>query len=72
MEKIWKKWNIEYIKINFKHMEKIKIEQGGCACMFWVAGWLFTIGFLHLAFWKGVLAIVLWPYYIGVFVAAQF
>jgi uncharacterized membrane protein len=27
---------------------------------------LFTIGFLHLTFWKGVLAIVLWPYYLGV------
>lgn len=31
----------------------------------WFAAWLFTIGFLHLTFWKGVLAIVLWPYYIG-------
>jgi len=33
----------------------------------WAVGWLFTIGFLHLAFWKGALAIVLWPYYLGVF-----
>jgi hypothetical protein len=32
----------------------------------WCAAWLFTIGFLHLSFWKGVLAIVLWPYYLGV------
>jgi hypothetical protein len=32
----------------------------------WVCAWLFTIGFLHLTFWKGVLAIVLWPYYLGV------
>jgi len=32
----------------------------------WFAVWLFTIGFLHLTFWKGVLAIVLWPYYLGV------
>ena len=31
----------------------------------WVWAWLFTIGFLHLAFWKGVLAFVLWPYYLG-------
>jgi hypothetical protein len=29
-------------------------------------GWLFTIGFLHLPFMKGALAILLWPYYIGV------
>ena len=33
----------------------------------WAVGWLFTIGFLHLAFWKAVTAIVIWPYYLGVF-----
>lgn len=32
----------------------------------WIAAWLFTIGFLHLTFWKGALAIVIWPYYLGV------
>lgn len=46
-------------------MEKIKIEQHSATGTFWIGGWLFTIGFLHLTFWKGVLAIVLWPYYIG-------
>jgi hypothetical protein len=35
-------------------------------------GWLFTIGYLHLTFWKGVLAIIIWPYYIGVEVAKKF
>ena len=34
--------------------------------MVWVAAWLFTVGFLRLAFWKGVLAVVLWPYYLGI------
>ena len=53
-------------------MEKLKIEQSCSIGLLWIAGWLFTIGFLQLVFWKGVLAIVLWPYYIGVFVAAQF
>ena len=33
----------------------------------WFIGWLFTIGFLKLAFWKGVLALIVWPYYLGVF-----
>jgi len=51
-------------------MEKIKIEQSGCAGIFWVVGWFFTIGFLHLSFWKGVLAIVLWPYYLGSAISA--
>lgn len=32
----------------------------------WFVGWLFTIGFLHLTFWQGVIAVVIWPYYIGV------
>lgn len=31
----------------------------------WFAGWLFTIGFLGLSFWKAVLAIIIWPYYLG-------
>jgi hypothetical protein len=47
-------------------MEKIKIQHGGCVGIIWIVGWLFTLGFLHLAFWKGVLAIILWPYYLGV------
>ena len=36
----------------------------------WIAAWLFTIGFLHLSFWRGVFALVIWPYYIGVHFAA--
>jgi len=32
----------------------------------WCVGWLFTIGYLKLTFWKAVLALIIWPYYIGV------
>jgi hypothetical protein len=32
----------------------------------WAIGWLFTIGYLRLTFWKGVLAIIVWPYYMGI------
>ncbi len=28
--------------------------------------WLFTIGFAHLSFGQAVLAIVIWPWYLGV------
>ncbi len=49
------------------YMQKIKIEQHSSLGAVWVWGWLFTIGFLHLTFWEGVLALVLWPYYLGVF-----
>ena len=31
----------------------------------WFIGWLFTLGFAHLPFWKAVLAIILWPYSLG-------
>lgn len=47
------------------NMEKIKIEQHSVLGGLWCAGWLFTIGFLHLNFWKGLLAIILWAYYLG-------
>ena len=33
----------------------------------WIIGWLFTVGFLHFAFWKGLLALFIWPYYLGAF-----
>jgi len=47
-------------------MERIRIEQHSFTGTLWIAGWLFTIGFLKLSFWQGLLAIVLWPYYLGV------
>jgi hypothetical protein len=31
----------------------------------WFGGWLFTIGYLKLAFWKAVLGLVIWPYFLG-------
>jgi hypothetical protein len=32
----------------------------------WAIGWLFSIGYLHMPFfWKGVLALLIWPYYLG-------
>ena len=37
----------------------------------WCMGWLFTIGYLHLTFWKAVLALVIWPYYLGTTLGAS-
>lgn len=46
--------------------EHMRVEDGGCGLgIFWLAGWLFTIGYLKLDFWKAVIAIVVWPYYLG-------
>ena len=53
-----------------KSVQKIHIEQHSFTGLVWCAAWLFTIGYLHLSFWRGVLAIILWPYYIGVHAGA--
>lgn len=50
-------------------MEKIRIEHHTLTGGAWIAAWLFTIGFLHLTFWQGVLAVVIWPYYLGLFLS---
>jgi hypothetical protein len=51
-------------------MERIRIEQHSSIGLLWVVGWLFTIGYLGLSFWQGVLAIAIWPYYLGTAIAA--
>ena len=51
-------------------MEKIKIEHHTLPGGFWIAAWLFTIGYLHLGLGKAILAIVIWPYYLGAALAA--
>ena len=46
-------------------MSQIQIKREIMTGGLWFAAWLFTIGFLKLAFWQGAAAIVIWPYYIG-------
>ncbi len=36
----------------------------------WFMGWLFTIGYVGLVWWQIILAIVVWPYYLGRVVGA--
>jgi hypothetical protein len=43
------------------------VSSGGAFGSVWFIGWLFTIGFLQLHFWKGVFALLVWPYYLGAF-----
>jgi hypothetical protein len=47
-------------------MEKIRIEQHSSIGLLWAIGWLFTIGYLDLGFWQGLLALIVWPYFLGV------
>jgi len=46
---------------------KRSVDFGALIGPIWFAGWLFCIGFLKLAFWKAVLGLIIWPYYLGVF-----
>lgn len=36
------------------------------AGMLWFGGWLFTIGFAQLVWWKALLGLVIWPYFLGI------
>jgi hypothetical protein len=46
-------------------MNTIKIEHHSLSGGLWFAAWLFTLGYLELGFWKGLLAIFVWPYFLG-------
>jgi hypothetical protein len=35
----------------------------------WFIGWLFTIGFAHLVWWKIILGVVVWPFYLGGYIS---
>ncbi len=45
--------------------KSVKIEQHGGLGVLWCIGWLFTIGFLKTGFGKGILALLVWPYFLG-------
>lgn len=51
-------------------VERIRIEQHSIAGMLWFGAWVFTIGYLKLGFWKAVLGLLIWPYYIGAVLGA--
>ena len=45
--------------------QKIRVEAHISLGMLWFGGWLFTLGYLDLSFWRGVLAILVWPFFLG-------
>jgi hypothetical protein len=46
-------------------MDRIQITQQTPLGAVWFAGWLFSIGYLHLDFWMGLLGLIVWPYLLG-------
>ena len=43
---------------------------GSVAGVIWFIGWLFTWSFASLVWWKILLGIIIWPYFLGEAVAA--
>ena len=60
--------NYQKGKIMGKIMGK-KVEVAGIMGPVWFMGWLFTLGFLKVTFFQGLLALIIWPYYIGDFLS---
>ena len=42
----------------------VRVDTG--SGVFWTIGWMFTIGFAKLGFWKALLGVLVWPYYLAV------
>jgi hypothetical protein len=42
-----------------------RVYSSSFAGMFWFAGWLFTLAYAKLLWWQAILALVIWPYYLG-------
>ncbi len=46
---------------------KVRVNPaGGLAGMLWFCGWLFTLGFAKLVWWKALVGLVIWPYFLAV------
>ncbi|MFC1992862.1 hypothetical protein ACFLV3_03520 [Chloroflexota bacterium] len=46
-------------------MSKSGSASGFTGCVIWFAGWLFTISFAQLVWWKIILGIFVWPLFLG-------
>ncbi|MBE0477164.1 MAG: hypothetical protein IBX62_08720 [Coriobacteriia bacterium] len=44
--------------------QRIRVDSG--MGVVWFIGWIFTIGYVKLGFWPAVLALIIWPYHLGV------
>ncbi len=38
----------------------------GLGGIIWFIGWLFTIGYAQLIWWKIIVGLIIWPYFLGV------
>jgi hypothetical protein len=45
--------------------KNVHVHSGSSAGVFWTAGWIFTMAFAKLIWWKALLALVIWPWYLA-------
>lgn len=50
------------VKPEVKHVHH---HGGGAAGGMWFAGWLFFLAFTQPIWWKALIGLVIWPYYLG-------
>jgi hypothetical protein len=43
----------------------VRVNNSSAAGAFWTAGWIFTIAFAKLIWWKALLALIIWPWYLA-------
>lgn len=48
------------------HSRTVFMDRGSQFGIIWVIGWMFTIGFIKMIWWQALLALLIWPYYLGV------
>jgi hypothetical protein len=63
-------WERKLIKKETKVAEEKKSRGRGASAgaaggVIWFIGWLFTIGYVNLVWWKIILGIVVWPFFLG-------
>lgn len=43
----------------------VRLQNSSSAGTIWFIGWMFTLSFAKLVWWKGLLGLLIWPYYLG-------
>ncbi len=56
----------EVKQVEKKEGKHIHHHGGGAAGGLWFAGWLFFLAFTQPIWWKALLGLIVWPYYLGI------
>jgi hypothetical protein len=63
---LWFQFNYEGGEQTVMESKHVATHAGSSlAGVIWFIGWLFTIGYANLVWWKIILGLVVWPYYLA-------